>query len=265
MAVASLDGVNYPDVAICYLNGFITSTVNANTTLTIVAPTHLVYTGGQNTNIDGSSVISCTLAPLDVSVDGTNHIPSRLAFVGFSGVGNAGVITSSGSNVTYYAGSNTSIDGSNTISCDLSPLTVSLASSIEFTGFATSVDGAAITIKTPSGSQTPSPGCGIQITNISVVNTKPTPAYIVAATGVSDNTSQPDVETQLKFNGFNHAFGSNILTISPEPQAPILAGAGISVSGRRVTKTKQRCDVTEFSGLVEVIIPGEQITAIKMP
>ena len=121
MAVVSLDGVSYPDVAVLNITGFTTITANANTTLTVVAPTPLVYTGGQNITIDHSNVIACTLAPMNVSIDGSSHIPSTLAFVGFSGVENAGVITISGSNFTYYAGTNVSIDGSNTISCDLPP------------------------------------------------------------------------------------------------------------------------------------------------
>ena len=44
-----------------------------------------VYTGGTNINIDSNNVVSCTLAPLNVSIDGTNHVPTNLAFVGFSG------------------------------------------------------------------------------------------------------------------------------------------------------------------------------------
>ena len=38
MAVITLDGANYPDVAVLNLNGFNTSTSNANTTLTIHPP-----------------------------------------------------------------------------------------------------------------------------------------------------------------------------------------------------------------------------------
>ena len=151
MAIVSLDGVSYPDVAVLELNGFTTSTSNVDTTLSITAPagsggavytsgtsisinssnviscTPPVYTGGANINIDGSNVVSCTLAPLNVSIDGgASTTPSTLSFVGFSAVDNSGVITISGSNFTYYGGTNISIDGSNNINCDLSPLAVVL-------------------------------------------------------------------------------------------------------------------------------------------
>ncbi|MDA8583350.1 hypothetical protein N9L68_03930 [bacterium] len=221
-------------------------------------------------------MIACTLAPVDVSIDVTTHIPSTLAFVGFSGVENAGEISISGSNFTYDAGANISIGGSNTISCDLSPLTVSVdstsyaPSSPTFTWSQTGMDGSALTIQAPTGGEqvSVSPGFGINVTGsgntFSIQNTKPAPAYIVANTG-GDNTDQQDVVTQLTFNGFNHAFGSNILTISPEPRDPALAGDGTRVSGQTVTTTRPMCDVAYFIGSTETVIPGNQIAALKFP
>ena len=71
--------------------------------------------------------------------------------------------------------------------------------------------------------------------------------------------------TQLRFLGFNYAFGSNLLTISPEPTDPIQAGDGISVSGQTITNTHKMCNVVVYSGITETIIPGDQITALQMP
>ena len=166
-----------------------------------------------------------------MSIDGgASTTPSTLSFVGFSGVdNNSGVVTISGSNFTYYAGNLVSIDGSNNISCDLSA------------------------------------GYGVSISNVGVVqNTKPAPAYRVAPSGGSDTTYQPDTVTRLRFLRFNHAFGSNLLTISPEPQASIQAGDGISVSGRTITNTHKMCNVVVYSGITETIIPGDQITALQL-
>ena len=132
-------------------------------------------------------------------------------------------------------------------------------SSIGFTGFTSSVDGTALTIQAPTGGGqvSLSPGYGINVTGsantFAIQNTKPAPAYIVASTGGGDTIYQPDVVTQLRFNGFNHAFGSNLLTISPEPQEPILAGDGISVSGQIVTNPKPMCDVAVFNGITETV------------
>ena len=101
--------------------------------------------------------------------------------------------------------------------------------SIEFTGFTSRVDGSALTIQAPTGGWqvSLSPGYGINVTGsantFAIQATNPAPLYIIASTGGCDATYQPDVVTQHRFNGFNHAFGSNLLTISPEPQYPILA------------------------------------------
>ena len=57
-----------------------------------------------------------------------------------------------GSNFTDYAGTNRIIDGSNTIRCDISPLTVSLdgtfyvPTAIHLTGFTTSGNGATLSL-----------------------------------------------------------------------------------------------------------------------
>ena len=130
-----------------------------------------VYTAGTYISIDGSNVISCTLNPLNVSIDGTTHVPSNLAFVGFSGVESNGTVTISGSNFTYYAGTNIFIDGSNTIRCTLSPLSVILdgtshtPTSLAFNGFTTSVSGDALSIQAPAGGAevTLSAGAGISV------------------------------------------------------------------------------------------------------
>ena len=83
MAIVSLDGQTYSSVAVLQLDGFNTSTANGNTTLIITPPTPEVYTAGTNISI-ASNVISCTLSPLNISIDGANHVPSNLAFVGLS-------------------------------------------------------------------------------------------------------------------------------------------------------------------------------------
>ena len=100
-----------------YTAGTNISTDSSNViSCTLVPP---VYTGGANINIDGSNVVSCVLAPLNVSINGAaSTTPSTLSFVGFSGADNSGVVTISGSNFTYYGGTNISIDGSNNINCD---------------------------------------------------------------------------------------------------------------------------------------------------
>ena len=82
MAIVSLDGVSYPDVAVLQLNGFNTSASNANTTLSVAAPT-----------------------PLNVSIDSNaSTTPTGLSFVGVSGVQSNGIVTISGNNFTYYGG-----------------------------------------------------------------------------------------------------------------------------------------------------------------
>ena len=86
--ISGLDGVNYPDVDVLSLNGLNISTANANSTLTVAA-----------------------------------HTPF-LAFDGFSGVEDNGVVTLSSSNFTYYARTIINIDGANIIRCDLAPLIV---------------------------------------------------------------------------------------------------------------------------------------------
>ena len=112
-----------------------------------------------------------------------------------------------------------------------------------------------------------SPGWGIEITNGGLVNnTRAPPAFRVAPTGGTDSTYQPSTLSNVKFDGFNHTFGSNLLTITPEPPAPILAGDGISVSGMTITNTRPMTNVNVFqdypSNLSEITIPAEQLTMI---
>ncbi|MDA8583162.1 hypothetical protein N9L68_02990, partial [bacterium] len=51
----------------------------------------------------------------------------------------------------------------------------------------------------------------------------------------------------------------------PEPRYPIPSRDGFRVNCQTVTNAKPMFDVTVFSGLGEIIIPGEQITARKTP
>ena len=103
-----------------------------------------------------------------ISIDGTSHTPSTVAFVGFSGVENNGIVTLSGSNFTYYAGTNISIDGSNTISCDLSPPDPYVA------------------------------GDGIQVSGQTISNTKPM-CDVAFFTGSTETVIPGDQITALKF------------------------------------------------------------------
>ena len=77
-----------------------------------------------------------------------------------------------------------------------------------------------MTVNAPSAGQSLTAGYGVSISNVGVVqNTKPAPAYRVAPSGGSDTIYQPDGVTQLRFLGFNHAFGSNLLTaLNPKLQ-----------------------------------------------
>ena len=55
--------------------------------VTFQAPTGsggTTYTAGTNISIDSSNVISCTLAPLTVALDGTSHTPCSLKLNGFT-------------------------------------------------------------------------------------------------------------------------------------------------------------------------------------
>ena len=117
------------------------------------------------------------LPPLNVSTDGgASTTPSTLSFVGFSGADNSGVITISGSNFTYYGGTNISIDGSNNINCDISPLAVVLdggasttPSTLSFVGFTTTESASNVTVNAPSAGQNLTAGYGVSISNVGVV------------------------------------------------------------------------------------------------
>ena len=144
----------------------------------------------------------------------------------------------SGSNFTYYAGNTISIDGSNTISCDLLPVTLS-------------------------------PGFGINVTGsnntFAIQNTKPAPSYQCIGSDGTQSTYGPDTVTNLIFQNFTNTFASNTLTLTPEAAEPYVAGDGIQVSGLSISNTKPMCDVAYFDGATETVIPGEQITALKFP
>ena len=94
MAIVSLDGVSYPDVAVLQLNGFTTSASNANTTLSITAPVG---------------------AP-DIILDGNVFTASEVGEIEFNGfpyyvMGNRITIPApTGGGTAYTAGTNISID-----------------------------------------------------------------------------------------------------------------------------------------------------------
>ena len=144
MAIVSLDGVSYPDVSVLQLNGFTTSTSNANTTLSIAAPTPL--TAGTNIEI-ANDVINCLLAPLSVSLDSTSYTPTGLDFVGFTATESAGTVTINAPSVAQSLSAGTNIEITNdVINCTLAALNVisdgtsHTPSSIKFNNFITSVD-----------------------------------------------------------------------------------------------------------------------------
>ena len=178
-----------------------------------------VYTGGANINIDSSNVISCTLQPLTVALDGTSHIPSTIKFNNFT----------------------TSVDGSE-ITIEHQGMTVAI-----YNGYGIGVGGT-------------SPGFG------TISNTKPAPAYQCIGSDGTTQTYQPDQVTNLVFNNFTKTFTNNTLTLTPEVPASLVAGDGIQISGQTISSTRQpMCNVAVYNGIVETIIPGDQITAIKMP
>ena len=113
-----------------------------------------------------------------------------------------------------------------------------------------------------------SPGFGLNVTGSGsaflIQSTNPAPAYGVTPKGGTESINQPDVVTNLKFNGFTRTFASNALTLTPEPADPSVAGNGIQVSGLSISNTLPMCDVAYSIGSTETVIPGNQITAIGL-
>ena len=157
--------------------------------------------------------------------------PTTLHLVGFSASESFGTVTVTSSNSTFTAGTNISIVA-NEISCTLQPLAVSLdgtsytPSSVEFTGFTATESGGQIAIQAPAGGGsgvTISPGFGIAVSDSGssyvIDNSKPAPAYGITPTGGTETIYQPNVVTNLKFNGgFTHELLSNVLSLTPSPR-----------------------------------------------
>ena len=86
------------------------------------------------------------------------------------------------------------------------------------------------------------------------------PSYIVKPAGGSDNPFNTSSVTTLKFNNFDHAYGSGILTVTP--QTNIAAGDGISVSGSTITNAAPMCDIAVYGLGAGATIHGADITAL---